>query len=168
VSAPAAPGDEAPPQRSGRTWAGVVGTLLCLAGLGVAGYLTLAHYSDRIVLACPGTGIINCQAVTTSTQSVILGVPVALLGLLYFAAVLPLHLPVAWASRNPRVRRARVAAAIAGVLMVLYLIYTELFTLDAICLWCTGVHVITFLLFVVTLIGTTQTADPGYGSSPPA
>jgi uncharacterized membrane protein len=38
-------------------------------------------------------------------------------------------------------------------------VYTELFTLDALCLWCTAVHAITFLLFVVTLVGTMQTAD---------
>jgi uncharacterized membrane protein len=42
--------------------------------------------------------------------------------------------------------------------MVLYLVYTELFTLDALCLWCTAVHAITFLLFVVTLVGTMQAA----------
>jgi uncharacterized membrane protein len=56
------------------------------------------------------------------------------------------------------VRRARVGAAVAGILMVLYLVYTELFTLDALCLWCTAVHGITFLLFVVTLVGTMQMA----------
>jgi uncharacterized membrane protein len=49
-----------------------------------------------------------------------------------------------------------VGAAVAGILMVLYLIYTELFTLDALCLWCTAVHAVTFLLFVVTLVGTMQ------------
>ena len=86
----------------------------------------------------------------------ILGVPVALLGLLYFVAIGPLHVPAAWRSESGLLRRARVGAAVAGILMVLYLIYTELFTLDALCLWCTAVHGITFLLFVVTLVGTIQ------------
>jgi uncharacterized membrane protein len=43
---------------------------------------------------------------------------------------------------------------------VLYLIYTELFTLNAICLWCTSVHIITILLFaliVPTAIARTST-----------
>lgn len=137
-------------------WILVLAPLLCLAGLGAAGYLTLAHYTHAVQLACPETGIINCTAVTTSPESAILGVPVALLGLLYFIAVTPLHGPWAWRSTSPLVRCLRVAAAVAGILMVLYLVYTELFTLDAICLWCTAVHVITFLLFAVTLIGTTQ------------
>ena len=42
---------------------------------------------------------------------------------------------------------------------MLYLVYTELFTLDAICLWCTGVHVITFLLFALIVFS----AAAGYG-----
>jgi len=88
--------------------------------------------------------------------SALLGVPVALLGLLYFVAIAPLYLPAAWRSKSGLVRRARVGAAVAGILMVLYLIYTELFILDALCLWCTAVHGITFLLFVVTLVGTMQ------------
>ena len=134
----------------------VAAPLLCLAGLGVSAYLTIAHYNAKVILACPETGIVNCAKVTQSPQSAILGVPVALLGLLYFAAIGPLHLPAAWRSNSSLLRRARVGAAVAGILMVLYLIYTELFTLDALCLWCTAVHAITFLLFVVTLVGTMQ------------
>ena len=137
----------------------VAAPLLCLAGLGVSAYLTIAHYSAKVVLACPETGIVNCAKVTESPQSAILGVPVALLGLLYFAVIGPLHLPAAWRSDSSLLRRARVGAAVAGILMVLYLVYTELFTLDALCLWCTAVHGITFLLFVVTLVGTTQIAE---------
>jgi len=136
----------------------VAAPLLCLAGLGVSAYLTIAHYNAKVILACPETGIVNCAKVTQSPQSAILGVPVALLGLLYFAAIGPLHLPAAWRSNSSLLRRARVGAAVAGILMVLYLIYTELFTLDALCLWCTAVHTITFLLFVVTLVGTVQMA----------
>ena len=135
-------------------WVRVAAPLLCLAGLGVSLYLTIAHYNAKVILACPETGIVNCAKVTQSPQSAILGVPVALLGLLYFVAIGPLHLPAAWRSESSLVRRARVAAAVAGILMVLYLIYTELFTLDALCLWCTAAHAVTFLLFVVTLVGT--------------
>jgi uncharacterized membrane protein len=137
-------------------WVRVAAPLLCLAGLGASLYLTIAHYNAKVILACPETGIVNCAKVTQSPQSTILGVPVALLGLLYFVAITPLHLPAAWRSESVLVRRARVAAAVAGILMVLYLIYTELFTLDALCLWCTAVHTVTFLLFVVTLVGTMQ------------
>ena len=132
-------------------WVRVAAPLLCLAGLGVSAYLTIAHYNARVILACPETGIVNCAKVTESPQSAILGVPVALLGLLYFVAIVPLHLPAAWRSESGLVRRARVAAAVAGILMVLYLIYTELFTLDALCLWCTAVHLLVVGLFLLAV-----------------
>jgi uncharacterized membrane protein len=42
---------------------------------------------------------------------------------------------------------------VAGVGMVLYLVYAELFILDAICLWCTAVHVLALALFAVVGFG---------------
>jgi uncharacterized membrane protein len=36
---------------------------------------------------------------------------------------------------------------------VLYLVYAELFILDAICLWCTAVHVLALALFAVVGVG---------------
>jgi uncharacterized membrane protein len=48
---------------------------------------------------------------------------------------------------------------VVGIGFVLYLVYTELFTLNAICLWCTSVHVLTFLLFALVVAG----AAAGYG-----
>lgn len=140
-------------------WVRITAPALCLAGLAAAAYLTAAHFDSAVVLACPDKGIINCAAVTSSPQSSLLGVPVALLGLAWFLAITPLHLPAAWNSTRPSVRGVRVAAAGAGMAVVLYLVFTELFVLHAVCLWCTAVHVVTLGLFVVTLAGTAQTAD---------
>jgi uncharacterized membrane protein len=39
---------------------------------------------------------------------------------------------------------------VVGIGFVLYLVYAELFTIGSICLYCTSVHVITFLLFALT------------------
>jgi uncharacterized membrane protein len=47
---------------------------------------------------------------------------------------------------------------VLGVGMILWLLYVELFKLDAICLYCTGVHVLTLLLFIATALGTVSTA----------
>jgi uncharacterized membrane protein len=40
---------------------------------------------------------------------------------------------------------------VGGMGMVFYLLYAELFSIKAICLWCTAVHVVTFLLFVLVV-----------------
>ncbi len=139
----------------GARWQPVVATVLCLFGLGVATYLTLTHFDSSVPLSCPaGGGFINCEKVTTSPQSEILGVPVAVLGLVYFVPMLALNLPAAWRSPDRRVHLARLVLAVAGVAMVLYLVSAELFLIRNLCLWCTSVHVVTFALFVVVVTST--------------
>jgi len=138
-------------------WVPPVSLALSVLGLAVSVYLTIEHYSSSTTLACPDTGALNCLKVTTSEQSKLFGVPVAVLGLLYFAAMLGLSL--LWRSPRRDIRLGRLAFAGVGVLFVAWLVYAELFTLDAICLWCTGVHVLAVGLFAVTALGTAY-ADP--------
>jgi uncharacterized membrane protein len=66
----------------------------------------------------------------------------------------------AWASRSPLVRVSRLLWSLVGVGTALWLLYAELFKLDAICLWCTFVHVTSLLLFMVTAFGTAATVGP--------
>ncbi len=136
-------------------WAWPVTLTLAVAGLAVSGYLSYVHYTTPTALSCPDTGVINCVKVTTSPQSMLFGViPVAVSGLVYFAGMSVLVTPWAWASSLPVVRVARVAGAVAGIGMVCYLVYVELVVVDAICLWCTAVHVLTFLLFLTIVAAT--------------
>jgi uncharacterized membrane protein len=145
-------------------WQPITSLVLSILGLGVSIYLTLTHFSSAVTLSCPaGGGAINCEKVTTSPQSYVFGIPVAVLGLAYFIPMLVLCLPVAWRSFNRWIHLARLVLSVAGVGMILYLISAELFTIKAICLWCTSVHVITFLLFV--LIVTTTPYVLGWGES---
>ncbi len=148
-----------PKQRILPRWLAPSALAIILLGIAVTIDLTIAHYTTPATLACPETGIINCAKVTTSSYSEIFGIPLTILGLVYFLANLPLHLPVAWRSPSQLVRRLRLASGIIGVLTVLALIYIELFRLNAICLYCTSVHVLTILLFIVTLFGTILTSD---------
>jgi uncharacterized membrane protein len=46
--------------------------------------------------------------------------------------------------------------------MVIYLISQEALVLHVICLWCTGVHVLTFVLFLLVITGW---EDTGYAQS---
>jgi uncharacterized membrane protein len=140
--------DWAPPR-----WASPAALVLTLLGLSVSAYLTIAHFRSGVALACPDSGVINCGKVTTSPQSVIMGVPVAALGLVFFGGMALINVPRAWRSPSSRVRVTRMGGAVIGVAFAVYLVYTELFTIHAICLWCTSAHVLTFLLFAVTLFG---------------
>jgi uncharacterized membrane protein len=131
-------------------WLQLTSLALALIGLGVSIYLTIEHYTGNATLACSDKGTINCAAVTTSPESMVFGVfPVAVLGLAFFVAVIPLLTPWAWRSRRREIAMVRLGSMVVGVGFILYLIYVELLQVGAICLWCTSVHVITFLLFVL-------------------
>lgn len=133
-------------------WAPWTATVLCLLGLAASTYLTIEHYSSSSSLACPATGTIDCVKVTTSSYSELLGIPVALLGLLFFLGLTPLCFPVAWRLASPWPARLRLLAITLGVGFVIYLVWAELFRIEAICLWCTGVHVVTLALFFVVVL----------------
>jgi len=134
--------------------------VLSLCGLGVSIYLTIAHYDTKVALLCSDKGLVNCEEVTTSPTSMLFGVfPVAVLGLAFYVFMTLINSPLGWLwqAGAPRrgwsgtVQRAipwvRLGSLIVGMIFVLYLIYGELIDIGAICLWCTSVHVVTFLLF---------------------
>jgi uncharacterized membrane protein len=131
--------------------------VVAVIGLAISVYLTVEHFTSPALLACPEGAVVNCAKVTSSPWSVIVGIPVAVLGLGYFVVMTALVSPAAWHRRalNP----VRLAGVVGGVGMVVYLIWVELFRVDAICLWCTAVHVCTVVLFTTVLWRTTNRDD---------
>ena len=123
--------------------------VVAVLGLLVSAYLTLEHFTSPAVLACPEGATLNCAKVTSSPWSLVLGVPVALLGLLFFVGMAMLVSPPAW--RRRALDPVRVVGAAAGVVMALYLVFVELFRVDALCLWCTGAHLCAVGLLVSVL-----------------
>jgi uncharacterized membrane protein len=145
---PAARGWEMP------RWPALLGTTLSAAGLAVATYLTYEHFTSSSTLACSDSGAVNCLKVTTSSYSAVAGVPVALLGVVFFAVMLVFQLPAAWRRPERAIRIGRVTWAVIGLFSALYLLCVELFAVDAICLWCTAVHVLALVLFGATVYAT--------------
>lgn len=129
------------------SWAALV---LSVLGLLVSAYLVYEHFTSATTFACPGNGAINCVKVTTSSYATFLGVPVALLGLAFYAGMTVLSLPRV--AQIPGVRRLRLIGTAGGVAFMIYLVWAELFRVDAICLWCTAVHLITLTLFGVLAV----------------
>ena len=99
-----------------------------LAGVAVAGYLTYVHFRPA-ALICTGNG--GCEAVQESSYAEIAGIPVALLGLLAYLAVLGL---VAWDTELARTLAATIALSACG--FAIYLISVQAFVIDAWCVWC--------------------------------
>ncbi|MBV9095064.1 MAG: vitamin K epoxide reductase family protein [Streptosporangiaceae bacterium] len=133
-------------------WFQLTTLALALGGLGVSIYETYAHFTGSHLAGCTGTGTEDCTKVITSPQSMVFGViPVAILGLAFYAFVVAIMTPWAWRMRRREVAWLRLAAMIVGMGFVLYLVYAELFQIGSICLYCTSVHAITFVLFVMTV-----------------
>jgi uncharacterized membrane protein len=135
-------------------WLQVVSFALAILGLVISAYETYAHYNGSHLAGCPtgGNGTFNCTAVITSPQSMVFGViPVAVLGLAFYVAAVPLFSPWAWRMQWREVHLLRLGSVIVGMGFVMYLIYAELYQIGDICEYCTGVHIVTFLLFCITV-----------------
>lgn len=128
--------------------------LLALVGLLVATYLWLYKIGVIGTLQC-GTGAGSCEYVQASRYAELFGVPVALIGVLGYAALLVVGLlglqPRFFAAR--RVRLLLVALASAGFAFTLYLTGVELFVLHAICRWCVASAGIITAIWVLSIWG---------------
>lgn len=123
--------------------------IVSVLGLADSAYLTYEHFAQGATFACPENATVNCVKVTTSPESHVLGIPVAVLGLAFFLFMVAVNSPWGWRAPWPAVHWARLASVVVGIVFVLYLIWAELFRINAICLYCTGVHVLTFILFAL-------------------
>jgi uncharacterized membrane protein len=141
--------------RSVGNWRGWLSFAITLAAFGVSMYLTLAHYDAGAVrLVCPEKGFVNCSEVTTSPQSEVFGViPVALIGLIFYAGMCVINFPSMWRTHWRAIAYARLAGVVGGIAMVIYLLSAELFSIHAICIYCTTVHALTFILFMLVVTG---------------
>lgn len=127
--------------------------------LGVAGagglvsfYLTWLHYSGTYAL-CLGSG--GCETVQSSRYAELGGIPVALLGLVFFLLAAGL---VAQRARSHGERRERAALALfgltlSGVVFAGYLTWLELFLIGAVCPWCVSVALCVVALFALAVRG---------------
>src|SRR3954463_4880433 len=123
-----------------------------LAGLGVAvtGYLTVVHYTGAR-LVCPTSG---CETVQHSRYAEVAGVPVALLGLLGFAAILGTALV-----RERQAAEIGAGLALVAFLFSAYLLLVQLLAIHAICTWCVTSDALTTLLLPLTWL---RVAPPGW------
>ena len=99
-----------------------------IAGLSVATYLTYVHYRPA-ALVCTGGG--GCETVQSSDYATLAGVPVAVLGLLAYAAVLVLV-----AIDTPAAQLAVLVIAVSAAGFALYLVVLQAFVIEAWCVWC--------------------------------
>jgi len=129
--------------------------ILALVGLGIATYLAYAEIAHVEAICGPIGG---CNFVQSSLYARILGIPVAVLGMLYYLAI-----GVLWAGqRSPTRQRANrsvlglLGLTLFGTLFSIYLTSLELFVVRAACTWCLGSAVVTTILMLLVVIPATR------------
>jgi uncharacterized membrane protein len=117
---------------------------LALVGVGIAGYLTWVHYAGLSPVCVGGGG--GCERVQSSPWSVLAGIPVSVLGLAgYVAILLSLALP------EDLGRQAAALLSLVGAGFSAWLTYVEIAKIGAICQWCVASAVVMGLLAIVSV-----------------
>lgn len=123
--------------------------IILLAGLGFAdaSFLTYEHYTNAIPPCSIHPLFSDCGIVLKSSYATVGGVPLALIGIVYYACVLIfLFLPQKiW-------KQLVLILPVGGFICSLYFVYLQLFVIHAICIFCFTSAIITTLLLVCTQI----------------
>ncbi|MGO8946225.1 MAG: vitamin K epoxide reductase family protein [Ktedonobacterales bacterium] len=145
-----------------------------VVGFGISVYLTAIHY-EHVAPVCTVTGIINCANVLKSRYSTVPGtsLPITLPGMFWFlvsGALAIVGLASAWRDQDEpqHLRLYQLLWGAAGMLFVLYLVYAELVQLHNICEWCTGVHILTLITFILAWYRFAESGGLGAGTSYPS
>ncbi len=128
-------------------WIPIVILVLSLVGFADATYLTVKHYQGII----PPCAISGCEQVLSSSYSEILGIPVALLGLIFYLFLL-ISIFAYYDSKSSFVKDICIKIvsilALLGLLGALGFIFIMLFVLHAICIYCMVSDVITIFIAI--------------------
>lgn len=123
--------------------------LLGLVGVGIGAYLVWVHY-DLDALVC---GLGDCEVVQTSSYAEVFDIPIAILGLLMYIALVALTL--ARLLRPGHLLPASMAALAitgAGTLYSAWLTWIEIDVLEAICQWCVASAITTTAMFIIEIV----------------
>lgn len=122
--------------------------ILSIIGIFDTTYLIIKHYNQDSINCSIFEG---CDLVTTSTYSVIFGIPVAVLGIIFYVSVFALTL---WylKSKNKKVLASILGLSSVGFLMSIWFVYIQVFILDAYCLYCLVSALLSTTIFILSLI----------------
>lgn len=146
-----------------RPWITRLQLILAIAGIGIAGYLTYVKLF-AIEPYCAGVG--DCEAVQTSPYAELLGVPVAIWGLLAYIALLALVLVKRsdWRGLGHLAGMATFLVTLVGVIFSAYLTWLEIAVIHAICPWCVASAIVMLALFILSIVEMffSQNAEPEF------
>jgi uncharacterized membrane protein len=133
--------------------------LLSLGGVFLAAYLAMFKLGYLGELTC---SIGSCEVVQLSSWAELLGIPVAVWGVAFYAALFT----VAFIGTFPRFADSSAISLLLltltgwGVAFSAWLTYLELFVINAICMWCVVSAVLAVVLFALALLEMRERRTP--------
>jgi uncharacterized membrane protein len=146
-SAKAKPGSTSPPQAKQSTYFYTGVAILSLLGLADAIYLTVEHLAGRSVQCTITSG---CEEVLTSTYATVAGVPLALLGALFYFIAFSLAILAAFGNKRAGDLLLYVVALMLAVSVYLFIL--QAFVIHAFCQFCLLSAIITLLLALIVSV----------------
>lgn len=116
------------------------------AGLIDATYLTITHYTNRLV---PCNFTHGCESVLKSQYSEVLGIPVAAFGVIFYLFVLVLSV---YSALHRHYSWLITAAGLIGFGSTIYLTYLQYFVIGAWCQYCLFSALTSTVIFVVSMV----------------
>jgi len=126
----------------------IVVLAVALIGFVDAGYLTVEHY-QHVIPPCSLTG--GCEKVLTSEFSTVLGIPVSLLGMIYYL-IIAVGLFAFLESKNHEVLRVTLLLTVLGLLASAWFLFLQIFIVKAFCLYCLGSATTSTILLVFAAV----------------
>lgn len=130
---------------------------LVVIGLAVSVYMTIYKYTGNEGM-CLGSG--DCSTVNASRFSEVSGIPVAVLGIVGYAAIL---IVLFYENRNDFFRKNGTllvfGMSLTGFLFTVYLVYLELYVIKAICPFCVTSQVAMTIIFIIAVVRLFQNQD---------
>jgi uncharacterized membrane protein len=118
--------------------------IVAICGFADATFLTIEHYMNAI----PPCAIGSCEQVLTSTFSSIWGIPVALLGVIYYFVIVVL-LFAYFESRKHIFLKIALFTTIFGLFASIWFVCVQLFVIHAICQYCMVSAMTSTILFII-------------------
>jgi len=121
--------------------------IIAILGFFDASFLTIEHFQNKI----PPCTTAGCETVLTSQYATMFGVPVALLGMIYYfiiAAGLFAHIE----GKHEPSLRAVLLLTVCGFVMSLWFVAAQAFLIHSYCLYCLGSATISTILFISAVV----------------
>ncbi|MBN1451738.1 MAG: vitamin K epoxide reductase family protein [Anaerolineales bacterium] len=131
-------------------WLYRISVILVVVGLLVSIYMTVYKLTDNDAM-CLGSG--DCSTVNASRYSEVYGIPVAVVGIAGYFAILLVH----WYEQRDKFFEKNgpmliFGMALTGFLFTLYLIYVEFAILKAICPFCLASQIAMTIIFIISVV----------------